>query len=148
MTRDEVTEFFMRRLDDWNRRDIAALGRDYSDDAVVYSPFVGGSVTGVGGSATGRVAIEGLSRTFFAAFPDARLQWDDTLVDGDRVMLVGRLWASDAGGFMGLAPAGRSFDIPIVTLYELKDGLIVHERRIYDFTGMLVQVGALRAKPL
>ena len=141
MTRDEVTAFFMRRLDDWNRRDIAALGRDYAEDAVVYSPFVGGS-------ATGRVAIEELSRTFFTAFPDARLQWDDTLVDGDRVMLVGRLWASDAGGFMGLAPAGRSFDIPIVTLYELKDGLIVHERRIYDFTGMLVQVGALRAKPL
>ena len=148
MTRDEVTAFFMRRLDDWNRRDIAALGRDYAEDAVVDSPFVSGSVTGVGGSATGRVAIEGLSRTFFAAFPDARLQWDDTLVDGDRVMLIGRLWASDAGGFMGLAPAGRSFDIPIVTLYELKDGLIVHERRIYDFTGMLVQVGALRAKPL
>jgi hypothetical protein len=49
---------------------------------------------------------------------------------------------------MGLAPAGRSFDIPIVSLYEMKDRLIAHERRIYDFTGMLVQVGALKAKPI
>jgi hypothetical protein len=27
------------------------------------------------------------------------------------------------------------------------DGLIEHERRIYDFTGLLVQLGVLRAKP-
>jgi hypothetical protein len=27
------------------------------------------------------------------------------------------------------------------------DGLIEHERRIYDFTGLLVQIGVLRAKP-
>jgi hypothetical protein len=27
------------------------------------------------------------------------------------------------------------------------DGLIAHERRIYDFTGLLVQLGVLRAKP-
>jgi steroid delta-isomerase-like uncharacterized protein len=141
MTREEVTEFFMRRLDDWNRRDIAALVQHYSEDAVVDSPFAGGI-------ARGRAAIEELSRTFFTAFPDVRLQWDDTLFEGDRVMLIGRLQASDAGGFMGLAPAGRKFDIPYVALYEMKDGLIVHERRIYDFTGMLVQVGALKAKPI
>ena len=141
MTRDEVTEFFSRRLEDWNRRDTAALVRDFREDGVVDSPFAGVSTRG-------RDAIEELYRTFFRSFPDARLQWDETLVDGDRVMLIGRLRASDAGRFMGLAPAGRSFDIPYVSLYEMKDGLILHERRIYDFTGMLVQVGALRAKPL
>jgi hypothetical protein len=27
------------------------------------------------------------------------------------------------------------------------DGLIASERRIYDFTGLLVQLGVLRAKP-
>jgi hypothetical protein len=30
---------------------------------------------------------------------------------------------------------------------QVADGLIVHERRIYDFTGMLVQIGVLKAKP-
>ena len=29
----------------------------------------------------------------------------------------------------------------------LKDGLIIKETRIYDFTSMLMQLGALRAKP-
>ena len=29
----------------------------------------------------------------------------------------------------------------------VRDGEIVYERRIYDFTGLLLQIGVLRAKP-
>jgi hypothetical protein len=29
----------------------------------------------------------------------------------------------------------------------MADGLIVHERRYYDFTGLLIQIGILRGKP-
>ena len=32
-------------------------------------------------------------------------------------------------------------------VYTLRDGAIVHERRILDFTGVLIQVGVLKAKP-
>ena len=32
-------------------------------------------------------------------------------------------------------------------LYRLDDGLIAEERRIYDFTGLLMQVGVLKGKP-
>ena len=31
--------------------------------------------------------------------------------------------------------------------YESKDGQIVRDRRVYDVTGLLVQVGTLKAKP-
>jgi len=141
MTREEITAMFTRMYESWNRRDIAALVQDRSENSVVESPFNGGVTRG-------RAAIEAGYRSFFHAFPDVRLQWDDTLVDGDRVMLVGRMSGTDHGGYMGAEVKGRSFDIPIVSLYEIKDGLIVHERRIYDFTGLLVQVGALKAKPL
>ena len=48
---------------------------------------------------------------------------------------------------MGLAPTGKPFRIPIVYLFTFDDRFIVHERRIYDFTGMLVQIGVLKAKP-
>jgi hypothetical protein len=49
---------------------------------------------------------------------------------------------------MGLPPTDRPFSISLVSLCEMEDGFIAHERRIYDFTGLLLQVGALRAKPL
>jgi hypothetical protein len=32
-------------------------------------------------------------------------------------------------------------------MFQMKDGLIAHERRIYDFTGLLIQLGILRGKP-
>jgi hypothetical protein len=35
----------------------------------------------------------------------------------------------------------------VVFLYEFKDGKIVRDRRVYDFTGLLIQVGTLKAKP-
>jgi len=141
MTREEITAMFARMYDSFNRRDVAGLVRDRSENSVVESPFVGGV-------ARGRAAIEQAFRSFFEAFPDARVMWEDTLIDGDRVTLVGRLSGTDHGGFMGATAKGRTFDIPIISLYELKNGLIVHERRIYDFTGALVQVGALKAKPV
>jgi steroid delta-isomerase-like uncharacterized protein len=141
MTREEISALFARRHEAFSRRDAAALVRDLSENSVVESPFAGGATQG-------RAAIEALHRAFFQAFPDARLTWDDTLIDGDHVMLVGRMSGTDTGGFMAVPPTGRSFDIPLVLSYTLKNGLIVHERRIYDFTGMLVQVGALKAKPI
>lgn len=42
----------------------------------------------------------------------------------------------------------RPLALPAVFLYELQDGTIVRERRIFDFTGLLVQIGILKAKPV
>jgi predicted ester cyclase len=140
MTREEITALFARRLEAFNGRDIPALGRDLSEDSVVDSPFAGGITRG-------RAAIEDLYRSFFHAFPDAKLQLEELLIDGARVMLVGRLSGTDTGGLLA-PPKGRSFNIPLVLSNTFQNGLIVHERRIYDFTGMLVQVGALKAKPI
>jgi hypothetical protein len=38
--------------------------------------------------------------------------------------------------------------MPAVFFYRLENGRIVHERRIYDFTGLLLQIGVLKAKPV
>ncbi|HLG55671.1 MAG TPA: ester cyclase [Vicinamibacterales bacterium] len=141
MTREEITALFTQRQEAWTRRDIDALVDGHSEDSVLESPLAGGH-------ATGREAILQVYQAFFHAFPDIVLTTDDLLIDGDRVVLIGRLTGTDLGGFMGMAPTGRSFDIAIVTLFDLSNGLITRERRIYDFTGLLVQVGTIKAKPV
>ena len=35
----------------------------------------------------------------------------------------------------------------IAYFLTFRDGLIVNERRLYDFTNMLMQLGVLKAKP-
>jgi predicted ester cyclase len=139
MTRDDIMALFARRRDAMVRRDAVTLMADYAEDAVAESPWVG--------TVKGREAIEQAWRAVFSACPDQVFHEEELLVDGDRAALLGTAAGTDLGGFMGLAPTGKPFRITIVYLFTFDDRHIVHERRIYDFTGMLVQIGVLKAKP-
>jgi hypothetical protein len=48
---------------------------------------------------------------------------------------------------MGLPPTDKPFHLPVIILCTVNDEHIAHERRVYDFTGLLVQIGVLKAKP-
>jgi predicted ester cyclase len=72
---------------------------------------------------------------------------DALLIDGDRVAQRLMSAGTDTGGFLNLPPTGKAFRVPLVLLCRVADNKIVHERRIYDFTGMLIQIGVLKAKP-
>jgi hypothetical protein len=37
--------------------------------------------------------------------------------------------------------------MPMVFFFIVKDGKIQQERRVYDFTGLMIQLGVLKAKP-
>jgi predicted ester cyclase len=51
------------------------------------------------------------------------------------------------GEFFGFPPDGRKFQFRLASLFFFSDGKIDREIRIYDFTGMLMQLGVLKAKP-
>ena len=140
MTRDEIVRVFDRRHDAIARHDAEALAADHAPDGVLESPAGGGMVNG-------REAIARVYRGMFAGFPDLAIDWSDLVIDGDRVVEMGTMSGTDTGGFMGLPPTNRRFGFPIAFIYTFKDGLIAHERRVYDFTGMLVQIGLLKTKP-
>ena len=56
--------------------------------------------------------------------------------------------AAHVNEFFGLPGTNRHITFRIARLMDMDDqGLITNERRIYDFTGLLVQIGVLRAKP-
>jgi steroid delta-isomerase-like uncharacterized protein len=139
MTRDEIVQLFERRMHAVNDHDVESLAELYSENAIVESPL--------GGTHQGRAAITAVLGAFFGAIRDATITQDELIIDGDRVVQVVTMSGTDTGGFMGTAPSGKPALLPAVFVYRVKDGLIVDERRIYDFTGMLVQIGVLKAKP-
>ena len=141
MTRSEISDMIARFQDSWNRRDVGALAAFHTEDCVVDSPVAGGQ-------ARGREAIARSYEVVLHAFPDLPIKDEAPLIDGHRVVQIARISGTDRGGFMGLQPTGRFVDFPCVLIYDLENGLIVRERRIYDFTGMAVQVGAIKAKPV
>lgn len=140
MSRDDIAALFAQRHAALGRHDAAALADLHSEGCVLESPTAGGAVQG-------RRAIELVSEAWFTAFPDVVFTPDELLIDNDRVVEVLTATGTDTGGFMGLPPTGKPFQLTMIVLCTVKDSEIVAERRIYDFTGMLVQIGVLKAKP-
>jgi steroid delta-isomerase-like uncharacterized protein len=141
MTRDEIVAFSARRHEAFNQHDAVMLATLHTEEGVVESPFAGGV-------AVGREAIEQVYRAFFTAFGTVRLEQEILLIDGDKTALLAHVHGTHSGEVMGVPATDRPFSITLVSLCELRDGLIAREQRVYDFTGMLLQVGALKAKPI
>lgn len=139
MTRDEIVSLLDRRYTALNNGDLTALMTVHAPKGVVDSPL--------GGHATGTDAIRKVYDSWLASFPDAQFEIEPPIVDGDRVAQVATVTGTDSGGFMGLAPTGKKFTMPMVFLFTIRDGMIQHERRVYDFTGLMIQLGVLKAKP-
>lgn len=139
MTRDEIAAFFKIRQAQWEARDHRGLAEGHAPDSIVESPMFG--------RLQGREAISESYAHLFTTFPDWFLTIDDLLIDGQRVVQVFSVTATHVGEFMGLPGTNRRFTIQGVRVFEMGDGVIRQEKRMYDFTALLVQVGVLKAKP-
>ena len=139
MNRDEIVALVKRRESAWQAHDAPALAATHAERGVAVSP--------TGGVLEGRAEIERVYRLWFTAFPDVRWRMDDIVVDGDRVVVVAQVSGTHAGDFFGVPASGRHVEVQVAVIMTIADGLVAEERRIYDFTGFLVQVGVLKAKP-
>src|SRR5438477_5043209 len=139
LTREQIVAMFERRQKAFEDLDHVALSRDYSTTCVVESPM--------GGVHHGREAAEAVIHAWFDAFVDLKTRVECLIVDPPRVAQVLAFEGTDIGTFLGAAPTGKHFKFTGVFIFEIQNGEIVHERRIYDFTGLLIQIGTLKAKP-
>jgi predicted ester cyclase len=141
MTRQQIEALIARREKAQSDHNVPGITALYSDDVVVESPMAGGTVHG-------RVAVEEVNHAWIAAFPDATFTREHLVIEDDRAVWIGQVRGTDTGGFMGMAPTGKPFQLPMVVMYTVRDNAIVHEQRIYDFSGMLIQIGVLKARPI
>jgi steroid delta-isomerase-like uncharacterized protein len=140
MTREELQRIAEGYVEMLKRRDPAAIAQYHASDCVAESPIYA--------TLRGRKAIEDAFRAFFTSFPDATIDIDAILVDSPRVAIFNTVNATHVNEFFGMPGTNRHIEFRNARLMEMDDqGLIAHERRIYDFTGLLVQIGVLRAKP-
>ena len=138
-TRAEIDALFEMRTRAWRERDPTALAASHRDDGVIVSPIFG--------TVTGREAIDRSYRDLFLRFADWTLVAERSIVDGERVAQPFEVEATHTYEIFGLPATGRRFKIQGVLLFEVTGGRIARERRLYDFTGLLLQLGVLKAKP-
>jgi steroid delta-isomerase-like uncharacterized protein len=139
LTRADLQAVSDRYLEAFERRDPIALAALHTPNGIVESPMFA--------TLRGRKAIEDAQRAFFASFPDAATSVEATVVDPPHIAMFLTMNATHVNEFFGLPGTGRHIEFRLSRLLRMEGDLIAHETRIYDFTGLLVQVGVLKAKP-
>jgi predicted ester cyclase len=139
MSREDIIALFARRDAAWKARDAHALTESHSVTGVVVSP--------TGGVLEGREEIKRVYDLWFSAFPDFTFTAEDLLIDGARAVQIANVSGSHSGDFFGVPATGRRVSFACALVVSVENGEVVHERRILDFTGVLIQIGVLKAKP-
>ena len=134
---ERITERFFTAMNRHDPRSLAAL---YAPTCHVESPLFS--------SLHGRAAVEASFKQWFTIFPDIEFKPESIVIDPPTAAVTSLNMATHAGELFGLAPSHKRIEFRVVRLVTIgEEGLIASERRIYDFTGLLVQLGVLRAKP-
>ena len=141
MTSDDIRAFFTRFLTVWERENLKDIVACYRPDARIDSPMFH--------TISGSAEIEKSFNDLFRAFDEWSFRIDDIVIDRgpeDRAVLVYTANMTHRGDLFGMPGTGRRVETSAASIMRFEDGRIATERRLYDFTGLLVQLGVLKAK--
>ena len=129
----------MRRLYELiNAGDIDGFGDQLADD------FVEHEVVAPGMEPT-KEGVKQLFRMYRASFPDLRMEVEEVLPSGDKV--VGRIRATGTHtgeAFMELPASGKSVNVQLVDITRFDDdGLAREHWGVFDALSMMQQLGAI-----
>ena len=139
MNRTEILEFFAVRDKAWWDHDADALVVGHADDGELDSPLWG--------NIKGKSAIQKCYEEWFSTFPDTEFSSKHLLIDGDSAAQFIKISGTQRKDFCGFTSTGKRLQFQGMSLYFFKEGKISREIRVYDFTGVLMQLGLLKVKP-
>lgn len=85
---------------------------------------------------------------FRTAFPDLRMDPQDVLASGDKVIARVRMTGTHQGPFAGMPATGRRIDIQLIDIMRWGDDGLCHEHwGVTDQFAMMQQLGAIPEGP-
>lgn len=119
--------------DSWNHRRDATIDELFAADGVGY---LEGRVVRSAGD------VHQMRHEVIAAFPDIHIRIEDSIADGDRVVLRWRLLGTHTGVFAGIAASRRSLDVVGTTWFRFSNGKIVEGHDTWNVGGVLAGLAA------
>jgi steroid delta-isomerase-like uncharacterized protein len=131
----------VRRIYDLiNAGDVEGFGRLMADDFVDHEELPGLAPTKDGVLAFFRMQL--------AAFPDTRMEVQDIVASGDKVVARVRYTGTNRGEFLGAPATGKSVDVQLVDIFRFgDDGLGREHWGVMDQLTMMQQLGLAPAGP-
>ena len=120
--------------------DIDGFGNLLADDFVEHEETPGLEPTKEG--------VKQFFHMYRAAFPDLRMEPQDVVASGDKVVARARATGTNQGEFMGMPATGKSVDVQLIDIIRFgDDGLAREHWGVFDALGMMQQLGAIPAPP-
>ena len=94
----------------------------------------------------GSPGLEGFKQSFSMlrrAFPDLRMDVQDMIAEGDKVVAHVSVHGTHQGEFMGMPPTGNQIEITATDIFRLEGGKIAEHWGNSDTLGMVQQLGAM-----
>ena len=118
--------------------DIDGFGDCVADDFVEHEEMPGLEPSKEG--------VKQLFHMYRAAFPDLRMEAQDILASGDKVVARVRATGTQRGEFMGIPATGKSIDVQLIDIIRFGDDGLAHEHwGVFDALAMMQQLEAIPA---
>jgi len=119
---------------------LEGFGRCLADDVVEHEELPGLAPTKDG--------ILAFFRMQLAAFPDMRMDVQDVVASGDKVVARVRYAGTNRGEFMGAPATGKTIDVQLIDIFRFgDDGLVREHWGVMDQMTMMQQLGLAPAGP-
>jgi steroid delta-isomerase-like uncharacterized protein len=123
-----------------NAGDIDKFGELLADD------FIEHEVTP--GLAPTKEGVLDFFRMNRAAFPDMRMDVEDVVANGEKVVVRARITGTHRGSFMDMPATGKSVDVQLIDIMRFgQDGLAHEHWGVMDALAMMQQLGAVPDAP-
>src|SRR5438034_9048441 len=99
------------------------------------------------GTPATRDGLKQMMTNFRQAFPDLHVTLDDTIAEGDKVVMRTTMHGTQKGEFMGIAPTNKEVTISGIDIVRFQGGKAVEHWGNQDDLGMMQQLGAVPAAP-
>ena len=138
MTQSEANKALARRFleEVWNRKKPEMISHFVAEDLVRYTPD---------GTQRGLQGLRDDYHTYVSAFPDAHIQVDDAMCDGDRVALRCTVTGTQRGKLGDHPASGKPIRLPLLTTLRIANGKVVEQHSVWDRLEMMQQIGAVPA---
>jgi steroid delta-isomerase-like uncharacterized protein len=118
----------------WNERRLEYIEQVIAETHALGDP----TITGRGvGPAAYRRQVE----RFLVGLPDLKFNVDDTISEGDKLVVYWTITGTHLGEFLGVAPTNKLVAFSGITINQIADGKILESTVIWDGIGLMKQFG-------
>ena len=82
---------------------------------------------------------------YTTAFPDLKLKLNDTICEGDKIVMAWTVTGTHKGELRGIAPTNKKISVEGITISRHANGKIAESRVNWDALGMMQQLGVVTA---